>query len=985
MAAKNPFSPDGSGNGTSPNALVDQVIGTAYTVVRLVHDNLKYIKHTSLNLQHVVAIEGYLEDIRKVAQSITYVIDIGVNLQKLIEIHEALDVLKEIYAKLGLLEDIGLVLPQIKLVGDNINSVNTAAANIADINTVAANIAVIVEAFEGSKASAVAAAESEANAKTSEENAARDAQTASNKATHVDQVVAAFDVSSAQALQNITTAGTAGVQNIHNKTQTSLTALSQSAFTLNAQLNTATADGLLAIRTETNTSVLSIKAAHNAATTAIANARSGALTDIEASRSTAVGDVRRQGTTSVDAVKTQQETSVRAVQAAQTTATTAISTNGAAQLSAIETAGTTNTNAVNQAGVDSVAAVAAKQTEATQALDFLVSEGQRYADNSAGSATEAADSAAEAVAVFVKMQGGAPGQILAKVTATNYDYRWIDIPGGGDMASGTYDPNRIASDAFSMENMRDTEDFFRFTKAEKDRLANYPYNGLIGIPTEFKPEAHEHPMSDVIGLQDVLNTFVAGPTTAENGKLVVFSGSTGKQVVAAVYDINDVLARANHTGTIGINIVAGLQDALDSKAADALADTDNAGLMSALSYNRLAAMEDGATKNQTDAYLLARANHTGTQEQATINGLVDALAAKAGLAVASGTANGLMSSAHFTKLNGIEAGAQVNPDMALYQAVSAKGTANGYAGLDTAGKVPESQLPDTVLGALRYQDAWNAATNTPAIPAAAAANRGHYYMVQVAGSTDIDGETDWEVGDWVVSNGTAWNKIDNTDSVVSVAGLKGAIATAALQTALGLKTAAYTEASAYATAAEGALARSAVQPAGLTKDAVGLGKVENKTEAERVASGAIADKFASERTAIDASIDTRSPKASPAFTGNATFAGTIVANQNISAFSDRRLKSNIQTISNALDMVMNMRGTTYYKDNTLQYGVIAQEVETVVPELVYEQPKEGDIFWLNGQRPTLSVDTGNGFTAILIEAIKELRAEIDQLKSQIKG
>ena len=963
MAAKNPFSPDGSGNGTSPNALVDQVIGTAYTVVRLVHDNLKYIKHTSLNLQHVVAIEGYLEDIRKVAQSITYVIDIGVNLQKLIEIHEALDVLKEIYAKLGLLEDIGLVLPQIKLVGDNINSVNTAAANIADINTVAANIAVIVEAFEGSKASAVAAAESEANAKTSEENAARDAQTASNKATHVDQVVAAFVVSSAQALQNITTAGTAGVQNIHNKTQTSLTALNQSAFTLNEQLNTATADGLLAIRTETNTSVLSIKATHNAATTAIANARSGALTDIEASRSTAVGDVRRQGTTSVDAVKTQQVTSVRAVQAA----------------------GTTNTNAVNQAGVDSVAAVAAKQTEATQALDFLVSEGQRYADNAAGSASDAADSATEAAAVFLKMQGGAPGQILAKVTATNYDYRWIDISGGGDMASGTYDPNRIASDAFSMENMRDTEDFFRFTKVEKERLANYPYNGLIGIPTEFKPEAHEHPMSDVIGLQDVLNTFVAGPTTAENGKLVVFSGSTGKQVVAAVYDINDVLARANHTGTIGINIVAGLQDALDSKAANVLADTNNAGLMSALSYNRLAAMGDGATKNQTDAYLLARANHTGTQEQATVNGLVDALAAKASLAVASGTANGLMSTAHFTKLNGIEAGAQVNPDMALYQSVSAKGMANGYAGLDTAGKVPESQLPDTVLGALRYQDAWNAATNTPAIPAATAANRGHYYMVQVAGSTNIDGETDWEVGDWVVSNGTAWNKIDNTDSVVSVAGLKGPIATAALQTALGLKSAAYTEASAYATAAEGALASSAVQPAGLTKDAVGLGKVENKTEAERVASGAIADKFASERTAIDASINTRSPKANPAFTGNATFAGTIVANQNISAFSDRRLKSNIQTISNALDMVMNMRGTTYYKDNTLQYGVIAQEVETVVPELVYEQPKEGDIFWLNGQRPTLSVDTGNGFTAILIEAIKELRAEIDQLKSQIKG
>jgi|GEM_PF-3316745 len=61
-----------------------------------------------------------------------------------------------------------------------------------------------------------------------------------------------------------------------------------------------------------------------------------------------------------------------------------------------------------------------------------------------------------------------------------------------------------------------------------------------------------------------------------------------------------------------------------------------------------------------------------------------------------------------------------------------------------------------------YQGTWNATTNTPTIPAAAAANEGHYYIVATAGTTSIDGETDWQVADWLVSNGTTWEKIDNS-------------------------------------------------------------------------------------------------------------------------------------------------------------------------------------------------------------------------------
>lgn len=68
-----------------------------------------------------------------------------------------------------------------------------------------------------------------------------------------------------------------------------------------------------------------------------------------------------------------------------------------------------------------------------------------------------------------------------------------------------------------------------------------------------------------------------------------------------------------------------------------------------------------------------------------------------------------------------------------------------------------------LINGLDYQGAWDASTNTPAIPAAAAGNKNHFYVVGTAGTTNIDGETDWGVGDWLISNGTVWQKIDNSE------------------------------------------------------------------------------------------------------------------------------------------------------------------------------------------------------------------------------
>ena len=100
------------------------------------------------------------------------------------------------------------------------------------------------------------------------------------------------------------------------------------------------------------------------------------------------------------------------------------------------------------------------------------------------------------------------------------------------------------------------------------------------------------------------------------------------------------------------------------------------------------------------------------------------------------------------------------------------GVANGVATLDSAGKVPVSQIP--ALGDLNYQGTWNATTNTPTLTSSVG-TKGYYYVVSVAGTTNLNGITDWQIGDWAVYNGTVWQKIDNTDAVTSVNGYTGTV------------------------------------------------------------------------------------------------------------------------------------------------------------------------------------------------------------------
>jgi len=81
---------------------------------------------------------------------------------------------------------------------------------------------------------------------------------------------------------------------------------------------------------------------------------------------------------------------------------------------------------------------------------------------------------------------------------------------------------------------------------------------------------------------------------------------------------------------------------------------------------------------------------------------------------------------------------------------------------------------NSLQGGTIYKGSWNANTNTPTITSSTGTS-GHYYVVTTAGTTNIDGISSWAVGDWIIFNGTVWEKIPNVDAVISVNGQTGAV------------------------------------------------------------------------------------------------------------------------------------------------------------------------------------------------------------------
>jgi hypothetical protein len=275
-----------------------------------------------------------------------------------------------------------------------------------------------------------------------------------------------------------------------------------------------------------------------------------------------------------------------------------------------------------------------------------------------------------------------------------------------------------------------------------DQPANYFYAGPTSGPDA--PTAFRAIVND-----DLPASGASANTYGSASVVPVFTVNT-KGVVTGVTNTTIAIGNANLANSAitinGNSVSLGGSTTVTATATNAL--TIGTGL-SGTSYNGSSAVTIAIASTGVTAASVGSASKTLT---ATVNaqGQLTALA-DTNIAISNTQVSGLGSAALLTA-----------------------GAAGGVATLDGGGTVPTSQLPAAVLGALKYQGTWNASTNTPTL-ASGVGTQGYYYVVSVAGSTNLDGIASWAVGDWAIYSGTAWQKIDNTDAVTSVNGFTGTV------------------------------------------------------------------------------------------------------------------------------------------------------------------------------------------------------------------
>lgn len=242
---------------------------------------------------------------------------------------------------------------------------------------------------------------------------------------------------------------------------------------------------------------------------------------------------------------------------------------------------------------------------------------------------------------------------------------------------------------------------------------------------------------------------VTGPASAINNNVVFFDGASGKlikdsgltlsgsntgdQTITLTGDIT-----GTGTGSFVTAIAAGVIVNADINASAAIALTKLAATTAnrALVSDASGFIVPSATTDTEIGYLSGVTSSIQTQ----INTKVDAAGVRA------------------TTLTGLS--------------ITGSAITSADTVLSAFGKV-QNQI-NALVGGVTYQGAWNASTNSPSL-ATGVGTKGYYYVVSVAGSTNLDGITDWKLGDWAIFNGTAWEKIDNTDAVISVNGFIGAV------------------------------------------------------------------------------------------------------------------------------------------------------------------------------------------------------------------
>lgn len=170
---------------------------------------------------------------------------------------------------------------------------------------------------------------------------------------------------------------------------------------------------------------------------------------------------------------------------------------------------------------------------------------------------------------------------------------------------------------------------------------------------------------------------------------------------------------------------------------------------------------------------LSGTNATGTLAAGRFPALTGDVTTTAGSLATTIAKIAALSANGFVKTSGGTGALSV--DTNTYVNTTQLGATSGVATLDGSGTLTASQIPTSIRNPVVYKGTWNASTNTPTL-VSSTGTQGYLYKVGTAGTTTIDGISQWNVGDQIVFNGTVWDKWDGVaNEVLSVAGRTGAV------------------------------------------------------------------------------------------------------------------------------------------------------------------------------------------------------------------
>jgi len=264
------------------------------------------------------------------------------------------------------------------------------------------------------------------------------------------------------------------------------------------------------------------------------------------------------------------------------------------------------------------------------------------------------------------------------------------------------------------------------------------------------PKATKHSYTSGIVISEIASSFVS--RIFANGNHIIGNGITDNG-----YKL-EVQGTGRFTGALTIDTIA-----------NATVDTD-----------KFLVSDGGVVKYRTGAEILsdigaqAAGSYVPTSRQLTINGTAYDLSADRSWSVGTitsltGEATGSGTGAVSVTLDNTAVIGKVLTGLNL----SGGGTiVSTDSILQAFGKV-QNQI-SALVGGVMYKGVWDANVNSPSLTSSVG-NKGDYYIVNVAGSTNLNGITDWRIGDWAIFNGATWDKVDNTDAVSSVNTFTGAV------------------------------------------------------------------------------------------------------------------------------------------------------------------------------------------------------------------